>query len=98
VPVDDTAVRVKADQIARTHIDSADRETHRARIDPIEIDKALKGRAQLRRFIVAGGAGATGPNGPQCHKTRREKPRHAPNQRQGSIRLVHPAAQGIAGS
>jgi hypothetical protein len=62
---DPVRLGIKADQIARTHIDSADRETHRARIDPIEIDKALKGRAQLRRFIVAGGAGATGRNEPR---------------------------------
>src|SRR5471032_2308699 len=61
---------VKADEIARAHIDSADREPHRARIDPVEIDKALKRRAQLRRFVVARGAGATDRGKPRRHRTR----------------------------
>jgi hypothetical protein len=47
---------IKADQIARTHIDGAHGEAHRTRIDPIEIDKPLKGRAQLRGVVVARGA------------------------------------------
>ena len=85
---------VEVGEVARPDVDGADRQAHLARVDAIEVDEALQGRAQRRRVVETRRAGPW-PRQVGRRHARLEKAGHALHEHAARRDLVDPGVQRV---